>query len=309
MWLGAAHATNDVEATHSMSQSRLFLTARKPETHHIASILDPLFDDEGLPTALFADHTTPGMWVWSVYVDGTNAQETRARIIDHLGGDGFALSLEEEVLDDVDWVAETLRQLSPVSAGRFYVHGSHDRDSAAKMRLPIEIDAGLAFGTGHHGTTAGCLDMLEQVLKRVKPQSALDLGTGSGVLAIALAKATRIPVLATDIDPVSVRTARENSRLNGTAAFTHMATAAGFHHGAFARYGPFDLVLANILARPLQQLANPMAAHLKRGANIILSGLLPHQQARIVAAYRQQGIVFVRSHIRDGWLTLWLRRP
>ena len=292
-----------------MTQTRLYLTARKPEAMHIGTILDPLFEEDGIPTVLFEDDAIPGNWVWSVYVDTDKSPQTRAAILDRLGGDGFSLEIDEETLGDIDWVAETLRELKPVEAGRFFIHGSHDRARAAHHRLPVEIDAGLAFGTGHHGTTAGCLDMLEWVLRRTKPKKAYDVGTGSGVLAIALAKATHIDVLATDIDPVATGVAAENARKNGGPGHIKAVTATGFEHPAFNAFGKADLVLANILAKPLEGLAFPMRQHLERGAYVILSGLLPHQQSRIVSAYRLQGLILRKADIRDGWLSLILQRP
>ena len=290
-------------------QVRLYLTARKPEAMHIGTILDPFFEEEGIPTVLFEDETDPGNWVWSVYIDADAAKATRNTIIERLGSDGFGLEIGEEIIADVDWVAETLRELTPVEAGRFFVHGSHDREAAANKRLPVEVDAGLAFGTGHHGTTAGCLDILEQVLRRRRPKRAYDVGTGSGVLAIALAKAARIPVLATDIDPVAVEVTKENVRKNGALREVTAQTATGFQHPCFGNFGKADLVLANILARPLEKLARPMAAHLVPGAEVILSGLLPHQRSRIVSAYQRQGLIMKKFHIRDGWLTLLMQRP
>ena len=201
-------------------------------------------------------------------------------IRDRLGHDCFGLDLVHEPVADLDWVSQTLQQLSPVSAGRFLVHGSHDRDQAAHRRIAVEIDAGQAFGTGHHGTTAGCLEMLEKCLRESSgqlglPRRAFDIGTGSGVLAIALAKVVHIPVLATDIDPVAVTTARENCRLNQVANHVRCETANGFHHPLFSQFGSVDLLFANILARPLEALARPMAPHLAPGAQVILSGLLP----------------------------------
>lgn len=295
-----------------MQQTRLYLTARKPEATHIASILDPGFEDEGLSTVLFEVDEGAGNWCYSVYVPSDEKDQWRSWIRNHLGDDCFGLKLEEEVLPEVDWVSQTLRELSPVSAGRFFVHGSHDREAAANKRIAVEIDAGQAFGTGHHGTTAGCLDMLEICIRESSgrlglPRRAMDIGTGSGVLAIALAKVAHIPVLATDIDPIATKVARENCVLNGVSNEVRCATATGFQHPAFAEFGKADLLFANILARPLEALARPMVPHLTSGAQVILSGLLPHQRARITSAYARQGITLKRHLIRDGWLTMLMQ--
>jgi ribosomal protein L11 methyltransferase len=162
-----------------------------------------------------------------------------------------------------DWVKATLEDLVPVPAGRFVVHGQHDRDRIAPNKLGIEIEAALAFGTGHHGTTRGCLLLLDHVLKAWRPRRVLDLGTGTGVLAIAAAKALHESILASDIDPLSVLVARDNARLNRTGHLLQAVRATGFSAPQFAQRGPFDLVLANILANPLRPLATPMARHLR----------------------------------------------
>ena len=253
-----------------MTQTRLTLTTRKPEAFHIASILDPQFEEDGITCVLFETKPDSALWGYSVYVESAEADQWTAVIRDRLGHDCFGLEIEREDLVDKDWVSETLRELSPVSAGRFFVHGSHDRAAATGKRVAVEVDAGQAFGTGHHGTTAGCLDMLEVCLRESSgqlglPRRALDVGTGSGVLAIALAKVCHIPVLATDIDPVAVAVARENCRLNGVGSHVRCAIAGGFHHPLFTEFGDADLVFANILARPLEALARPMAAHVAPG--------------------------------------------
>ena len=187
------------------------------------------------------------------------------------------------------------------------MHGQHDRARVAPNKLGIEIEAALAFGTGHHGTTRGCLLLLDHVLKAWRPRRVLDLGTGTGVLAIAAAKALHEKILASDIDPISVRVAQENARLNVSGHLVQAIPATGFSAPQFAQAGPFDLVLANILANPLRQLATPMARHLAPSALVILSGLLTHQAASVIAAYRARGLVPLR-HLRiDGWSSLLLR--
>ena len=170
--------------------------------------------------------------------------------------------------------------MPPVVAGRFTVHGSHDRDKRRSGDMAIEIEAGLAFGTGHHGTTAGCLEMLERIVARERPRNALDLGTGSAVLAIALAKLAHIPVLATDIDPVAVKVARDNARLNGVSAFVEARTATGFHHPAFAQRGPFDLIVANSRYRADVEESQIRTLLERRPDAIVLTGLTHTPEAR-----------------------------
>jgi len=172
----------------------------------------------------------------------------------------------------------------------------------------IEIDANLAFGTGHHGTTWGCLVALDRILKRSRPRSILDMGTGSGVLAFACAMAMKGRVLATDIDPVAVETARVNAAANAVSPNLEIVTANGFEHPVFARYAPFDLVLANIIARPLAALAPAMARHLAPRTTLVLSGLREEDGRRILAAYRPFGLVLERRIVAANWLTLILVR-
>ena len=208
-----------------------------------------------------------------------------------------------------DWVAASLAGLKPVIAGRFTVHGAHDRTRLAANRIGIEIEAALAFGTGHHGTTRGCLLALDRILQergRHRPR-VLDIGTGTGVLAIAAARALRAPVLASDIDVEAVRIARENARLNGCAALVQCLHAAGLASPRFRARAPFDLVFANILLGPLTRLARPMRRVLAPGALVVLSGLLAAQVNAALAAYRPHGLRLVRRIPLGEWVTLVLR--
>ncbi len=211
-----------------------------------------------------------------------------------------------ETVDAKDWVAASLADLKPVAAGRFAVHGAHDRAKLASNRVGIEIEAALAFGTGHHGTTRGCLLALDHLLKARHPRRILDIGTGTGVLAIAAAKALHVPVLASDIDPEAVRIARENARLNGCAALVECVRAAGLSAARFRARAPFDLVFANILLRPLTRLAHPMRHVLAPDARVVLSGLLSAQENAALAAYRPHGLRLVRRIPLGEWVTLVL---
>jgi ribosomal protein L11 methyltransferase len=223
-------------------------------------------------------------------------------------GDEAANDIAFDTVEAKDWVKATLEELVPVRAGRFIVHGAHDRSKVPPNKIGIEIEAALAFGTGHHGTTRGCLLLLDEVLKAYRPRRVLDVGTGTGVLAIAAAKALQIGVLASDIDPLAARVAADNARLNGAGDLVESIRATGFAAPEFAQRGPFDLVLANILSNPLKQMATPMARHLAPSALVILSGLLPPQAQGVISAYRARGLVLVRQIQVEGWSSLLLRK-
>ena len=208
-----------------------------------------------------------------------------------------------------DWVRESLLGLAPVSAGRFFLHGSHDRAARREGGISLEIDAGTAFGTGHHGTTWGCLEALDVILKQTSPRNILDLGTGTGVLALAAAKALRRRVLATDIDAEAVRVAKLNAANNGAGPLLRGVTAPGLKHRAIAGSAPFDLIFANILARPLAVLAPGLSSALAAGGWLVLSGLTADQLRRIRACYVNQGLA-TRRVIRCGnWIALVMRKP
>jgi ribosomal protein L11 methyltransferase len=213
-----------------------------------------------------------------------------------------------------DWVGASLAGLKPVAAGRFVVHGAHDRARIAVNRIGIEIEAALAFGTGHHGTTRGCLLALDRLYRSLgsghAPARILDLGAGSGVLAIAAARTFRRRVLATDIDAVAVRAARDNARRNRAGPLIEVVRANGLHAPAIRAGAPFDLVFANILLEPLQRLAAPLAKIIAPGGRIVLSGLLSAQANAAIAAYRglSFGLALERRIALDGWTTLVLKR-
>jgi len=287
------------------TQTRLFLTAGKIEAGRVFALLERAFEEDGLPIS--SSEIDEDREIFEVSIYTFEPDEIEARMRDVLGSDMFGLELQREQVPDIDWVAHSLEGLKPVRAGRFFVHGSHDRAKRRINDLAIEIDAGQAFGTGHHGTTSGCLDMIGEVIRRDHPQNALDLGTGSAVLAIGIAKLAPIPVLATDIDPVAVAVARENVVKNGVAARVKTETATGFHHPSMRLAAPFDLIVANILARPLMQLAPEMRRHLAYGGSLILSGILESQREKVLAAYRIQGLFHQKTLHREGWVTLHLK--
>jgi len=259
--------------------------------------------------AAIAAHEGPdGRWDITLHFAQAPDQASIRELVAIAAGGEVARDIKFDTVEARDWVKATLEELVPVRAGRFMVHGHHDRSKVAPNKLGLEIEAALAFGTGHHGTTRGCLLLLDSVLKAYRPRRVLDLGTGTGVLAIAAAKALHGGVLASDIDPLSVRVARDNARLNGAGNRVRTIHASGFSAPQFGQHRPFDLVLANILANPLRQMATPMARHLAPSALVILSGLLPYQANSVIAAYRARGLVLLRHLQIEGWSSLLMRQ-
>lgn len=207
-----------------------------------------------------------------------------------------------------DWVAASLEGLKPVRAGRVLVHGAHDRAAVRINDVAIEIEAALAFGTGHHGTTAGCLLALDAELKKRRPMHAIDVGTGTGILALALAKQIRRRVVAGDIDRIAVEVAAHNAHVNHAPQALDLYVAPGLRHAKANRPKHFDLIFANILAGPLRRLAPSIARALAPGGTVILSGLLEMDVAGVVSAYRHQGVALASRSSREGWATLVMKK-
>jgi ribosomal protein L11 methyltransferase len=278
---------------------------RLPEqqAERLAGLYAELLD----PAPAISSGETPDGWLLELYFDAEPPlAELRQVAAEHLGA-GIADAIGVEPLPDEDWVAVTQRGLHPIRAGRFLVHGSHDRARVKDEPFAIEIEAGQAFGTAHHGTTRGCLMMIDRLAKRGSVSRVLDLGTGSAVLAIAAARTLSRHVLATDIDPVAVRVARENCERNGAKGRVRLQVAAGLAHPAIRSAAPFDVVTANILARPLIQLAPAIRQVVARGGHLVLSGLLDSQAREVTAQYRARGFTLASRLFLEGWATLHLR--
>lgn len=290
-----------------MSEIRLYVTTTEALAGEILDLMTVCFGEEDLAIATTEVDEKNDVWEASVYMLADEEEAILSRLEALFSADFADLEIQREVLPDIDWIAKSLEGLKPVRAGRFIVHGSHDRDKVRVNDLAIEIEAGQAFGTGHHGTTAGCLEVIGEVVRSRTVRNALDLGTGSGVLAIAVRKLKRVPVLATDIDPVAVAVAAENARSNGIVEGIEFRVAPGFHSTAFGEYGPFDLIIANILARPLMKMAPQLVTHLAPGGSVILSGILASQRWKVIAAYNGVGLAHVRTIWRNGWVTIHLR--
>jgi ribosomal protein L11 methyltransferase len=274
-------------------------------TELLGEVLDPT--ETAVSAFEIDDETENSPWFVEVFF----ADEPDEAAILDLIGPIVADDLSQAVFTAVearDWVKASLDGLKPVRAGRFLVHGAHDRDSVRINDVAIEIEAGLAFGTGHHGTTAGCLLAIDSELKRRRPRHVLDVGTGTGVLALAIARRLRQRVTAGDIDTIAVEVTRDNARLNHAPLGLDLYVAPGVRHAKAGRTGHFDLVIANILARPLMRLARDIARVLAPGGTLILSGLLLKDVPGVLAAYRMQGLTLSAHGAREGWATLILKR-
>lgn len=291
-----------------MKTIRVRIVADELEAKRFAELLEQVFEDDGNPVTVFEASEDGKIWAAEVLIFDMEAEEARELVQSRIDGDALAGQLEAEELPDINWVEKSLEGLKPVRAGRFLVHGSHDKDKVPPGAIGLEIEAALAFGTGHHGTTAGCLEEIDRLLSMREYRNILDLGTGTGVLAIAAALKARQTVLATDIDPVATRTALENARLNGAGHLVKGFTANGVEDRRFGLYGPFDLVIANILARPLMRMAKSIGSQMTQTATLVLSGLRIEDGPRILFAYGCQGFILDRKREKDGWLTLTLVR-
>jgi ribosomal protein L11 methyltransferase len=272
----------------------------------IADLFTEHFDPA--ETAAAVVEAPDGGWIAELYLGGVTDRDAVREVVARAAGHDAARALTFETIAEKDWVAAGLAGLKPVAAGRFVVHGRHDRVGIGVNRIGIEIEAALAFGTGHHGTTRGCLLALDRIVRSRRPRRILDVGTGSGVLAIAAAKACRRRVLASDIDPRAVAVAQTNAAANGVGALVEAIRAGGLDDRRFRLRAPYDLVLANILLHPLKRLAAPMVRLTAGHGRLVLSGLLPAHANAALAAYRTQGLRLERRIALEDWVTLVLAR-
>ena len=291
-----------------MTQTRYHTRTTKLLAGRIFDAWDAAFEDEDAPVGVTEIDEAADIHEVSIYFDDETGGAGRLHDVVAALASLETPPIEVEAIPDTDWMKAVLAELKPVRAGRFIVHGAHDRALIRANDLGIEIEAGQAFGTGHHGTTAGCLTMIDLLVRRKQFTNTLDLGTGSAVLAIGLAKLARVPVLATDIDPVAIEVARENIVNNGVANLVQAVVATGMASHDIRAFAPYDLIVANILAQPLIKLAPAVERQLAPGGDVILSGILERQRQAVLAAYRTQGLVHRQTLRRGEWVTLHLSR-
>jgi ribosomal protein L11 methyltransferase len=282
------------------------LTTDERSARAMTDLIGEVFDPTETAVAAF-ETEDGGPWLLEAYFAHEPDEDVVRELVRPIVGDEADRAVFVPIAQQ-DWVKASLEGLKPVRAGRILVHGSHDRDQRKPNDLAIEIEAALAFGTGHHGTTRGCLLAFVDELKARRPRHVLDVGTGTGILAFAAAKVLRQTVIAGDIDPEAVRVARENARLNGIGPWVRLYVGPGTRSPLADRPGHFDLVFANILAKPLRLLAPSLARVAARDGTLILSGLLGPDVPGVLSAYRAQGWHLSRRYDLEGWAALALKR-
>ena len=291
---------------------RLRLVCDEKRARAVADLIVESFEPaEAASTAFETEEPWPGggkAWLVEAYFGFEPDEESLRELVEVAAGAEAARAVEFGLTEKRDWVANALAGLAPVRAGRFLVHGAHDRARVGVSDIGIEIEAGLAFGTGHHGTTRGCLLHFDRLLKRRRPRRVLDVGCGAGVLAIAAAKVLSRKVWLGDIDPVAVEVANANARLNGVGAHCKALVSRGVESLALREGAPYDVVFANILAKPLRLLAPSLAAVTARDGEAIVSGLLLSDVPGVLAAWRAQGFALRERIDLEGWASLRLAR-
>jgi ribosomal protein L11 methyltransferase len=288
-----------------MSVDQLSVSLTKEQAYALVDAVSER-DDLAL-TASAHENEDTGEWIFEATCESPPDLEAFSALSQQvLGGD---VTFSVEAIDpEVNWVAKSLEGLAPVIAGGFYVYGSHSEAAVPEGLTPMKIEAAQAFGTGHHETTTGCLEAIEMVLRKRTPSRMIDIGTGTGVLAIALAKRVDAKILATDIDPIAVTTTIENANDNGVGEQIDTIEATGLDHADITARAPYDLIVANILAGPLTELAPGMGGIAQSGGTAILSGILNTQADGVIAAYQAAGFALVDHLKRKDWTTLVLRK-
>lgn len=292
---------------------------RQPEGYHALRFIvpaealeatDTAFEDVAVSLSTFEADAEGTQWQVEVLteepLDAAEVGRRLAALAEEAGFDQPAF--ETTYLQQRDWVSEVQKNFPPIQSGRFFVYGSHYTEDIPADTTPILIDAGMAFGSGEHETTSGCLQAVDDLGKQRDFGRLLDLGCGSGILAIAMAKTWKKPVIASDIDPIAVEITVGNAKRNDEAARIKACVSDGYADSLIAENAPYDLIVANILARPLVELAPELAKHLAEDGVAVLSGLLDRQEADVLEAHGAHGLYLEKRYPRNGWHTLVIRR-
>jgi len=275
-------------------------------------------EDQTPPSLSFYESGSSDIWIFLVHTVGKPNLDNISfglKLAGQIIGRNLLLS-NFLAIEEKDWVSESQKLNAPVFAGRYIAYGSHDSDKIDKSKTTLLIEAGQAFGTGAHPTTKGCLLALDELANNLSPKNALDLGCGSGVLAIAMAKTWNIPVLATDIDPIATQTTLENMVVNNSTLRAlgektkgiYAQTAASLDHSVFENEGPFELIMANILAEPLCDMASDIFRNTKEGGILIISGLLATQKGLMIEAFEDVGYRYMKGWPIDEWISLAFKK-
>ena len=276
----------------------------KPAAEALGEAMERL-NPEPTDIGVFEVEDGSGLWEVGGYFTERPDGTALALLAAVMGANEFAIS----ELPETDWVAHVRRELSPVEAGRFFVYGSHDADKVPADCEPLLIEAAMAFGTGHHGTTLGCLRALDRLAKGgFQGDNVADIGCGTAVLGMAAARIWPNPVMVSDIDQVAVDVANANVAANDLVGRIHAVEAAGFDHPVLLAKAPFDLVFANILKGPLVALAPDMATNLDENGYAVLSGILNEQADDVISVYAQNGINLINREEIVEWTTLTLQK-
>ncbi|MCF6327924.1 MAG: 50S ribosomal protein L11 methyltransferase [Devosiaceae bacterium] len=283
-----------------MSQNHSIPAMNKEQ---VFALVDAVSLNENLTLSASAFEDKNGEWVFEATCDGAPDIEKFTQIARKTLA-GNVTFTAEKIDPEINWVERSLKDLKPVTAGGFYIYAGHNKGQPPKGTIPILIEAAQAFGTGHHQTTSGCLLAIHSVLKNFQPKRIIDIGTGTGVLAIALAKRLQRKIIASDNDPIAVKTTGENAQLNNVGNWIKPILAEGLKSEKIVRNGPYDLIVANILAAPLVLMTPDIARSANAGAAIIMSGILTSQAEKIIAACAEQQIALNQRIILDEWCTL-----
>lgn len=275
-----------------------------------AGTAEEAFNDVALAVSGFETDEANHIWTFELLCgDAPDMEDIRRRLLLLSALHGVAMPLPQlHKVEQVDWLAQVARSFPPLSIGRFYVYGSHVEEAPPAGSIPIRVDAGAAFGSGEHGTTRCCLEALDWLSRKRQFRTLLDMGCGSGILAIAAAKLWKTHVLAVDIDPVAVRVTQENAQINREATRVLAAVSDGYGGDRVKKAAPYELIVSNILARPLIAFAPDLTRHLADGGYAVLSGLLVSQEQQVLSAHVMQGLKMEKRFVHEDWCTLVLQK-